>query len=140
MARRVLFGLILLCAVGCSIAGSEPNAKNELPFGWVDEPVPGTEVLRNMSAHGWALDDGSVAEVRIFLDDHFIARASVTEPRPDVTKVYPKYGHGNDTHGWSVTVPLGGGVTLGPHRLLFQAVDNQGATRDIGNVPVKLEH
>jgi hypothetical protein len=140
MSRRLLVGLFLVCAAGCSVGRSEPDPKNQLPFGWVDAPAGGSEVQRQVSAHGWALDDGGVAEVRIFLDDHFVARAAVTEQRPDVSKIYPNYAHGNDAHGWSANVPLGVGATLGPHTLLFQAVDNQGASHDIGAVAVRLEH
>jgi len=31
-------------------------------------------------------------------------------------------------------------VTLGPHTLVYQAVDTKGATRDIGVVDVRLDH
>jgi len=141
MARRVLVGLFLTCAVGCTLLTqkSEPDPKNELPFGFVDEPKGGTAIDRNMPSHGWALDDNSVTEVRVFMDDHFLARASLTEMRPDVTKAFPKYAHGNDVHGWNLTVPLPAGVTLGPHTLIYQAVDNQGATKDFATVYVRLE-
>jgi hypothetical protein len=140
MTRRVLIGLLLLCAASCSAARSEPDPKNQLPFGWVDEPAAGSEVQRQVSTSGWALDDTGVAEVRVFLDDHFVARASITESRPDVTKTYPTFAHGNDVHGWRVNVPLGASATLGPHNLLFQAVDKDGASHDIATVAVRLEH
>ena len=140
MARRILLGLLVVCAAACSATRSEPDPKNQLPFGWVDEPAAGSEIQRQVSASGWALDDTGVAEVRVFFDDHFAARATITEPRPDVTKTYPTFAHGNDVHGWRVNVPLGAGATLGPHSLLFQAVDKDGATRDIGTVAVTLEH
>jgi hypothetical protein len=41
-------------------------------------------------------------------------------------------------YGWAVTVTLGEAVAAGSHTLLAQAVDTQGATRDIGTVTVSL--
>jgi hypothetical protein len=138
MMRRVLFPLLFVSVVGCTTSSSQPDPKNELPFGFVDEPANGSAIDRNVSAHGWALDDGSVVEVRMFLDNHFVARTAVNEQRPDVTKAYPRYAHGNDSHGWSLIAPLAGDVATGPHTLMFQAVDNLGASRDIATVNVDL--
>jgi len=140
MTRRVLLGLLLVCAAACSTVRAEPDPKNQLPFGWVDVPAAGSEIQRQLTASGWALDDTGVAEVRVFFDDHFVARTTITESRPDVTKTYPTFAHGNDVHGWRVNVPLGAAATLGPHTLLFQAVDKDGASHDIGSVAVRLEH
>jgi hypothetical protein len=57
---------------------------------------------------------------------------------PDVVKAYPAFAHRSDVHGWTVTVPLGADTPAGPHTILVQAVDNQGATRDIGTSTVEL--
>jgi hypothetical protein len=141
MRRQLLLAFLLLASAGCGASSSsDPDPKNELPFGFVDLPAAGSPVERNMPAQGWALDDGSVRDVRIFLDNHFAARATLTESRPDVNKAYPKYAHGTDVHGWSVLVPLGADTTAGPHTILVQAVDNQGATKDISTIYVKLEN
>ena len=140
MGRRVLIGLCAVCAAACmQLSKSEPDPKNELPFGYVDEPKDGTSIDRNVTTHGWAMDDNGVAEIRVFLDNHFVARTTPTEARPDVSKAFPRYAHGKDTHGWTLIVPLDAGVVLGPHTLVYQAVDNQGATRDIGTVNVRLD-
>jgi hypothetical protein len=105
----------------------------------VDEPANGAAIERNVSSHGWALDDNGVSKVNIYLDGHYLTQAGVTDAREDVSKVYPKYAHGNDTHGWKMVITLPRDVTLGPHTLVFQAVDNQGATRDIGTADVRLD-
>jgi len=138
MTRRVLLGLLMAGVAGCALLQTSPDPKNELPFGWVDEPTNG-QIERNVTSHGWALDDNAVSKVNVYLDGHYIAQTNVAEARPDVTKIYPKYAHGNDAHGWKLIVPLPGDVVLGPHKLVFQAVDNQGATRDIGAIDVQLD-
>ncbi len=137
---RFLLCALLLSAVSCAPGrAADPDPKNELPFGYVDQPTNGATIERDMPASGWAMDDHGVAEVRIFLDNHFVARTTLTAARPDVSKAYPTYVHGNDTHGFSLLVPLGAGAMPGPHTILFQAVDNQGATRDFATVNVKLD-
>src|SRR5436190_6656464 len=132
MGRRVLVGLLLAGAAGCALVQTGPDSKNELPCGNLDEPTNGQVIERNVASHGWALDDGTVARVDVYLDGHYLVQTKITEARADVTKIYPKYAHGNDTHGWKLIIPLPTGVTLGPHKFVFQAVDNQGATRDLG--------
>ena len=92
-----------------------------------------------MVVGGWALDDEGVKEVRVYVDNRFVGRTTVTLSRPDVSKSFPKYAaNGNDIHGWVLTVSLGNAFADGPHTVLAQAVDTQGATRDIGTVNVAL--
>jgi len=132
--------VLLAGAAGCALLQTSPDPRNELPFGWVDEPSNGAAVQRNIESHGWALDDNTVSKVNVYLDGHYLAQTSITEARADVTKIYPKYAHDNDAHGWKLIIPLPGDLVLGPHKLVYQAVDDKGATRDIGAVDVRLEH
>lgn len=113
-----------------------PNRTNELPFGFVEAPPAGAGVERKMVVGGWALDDQGVKEVRVFVDNKYAGRTSIDQPRPDVTKLYPNYPANNDLHGWVLTVPLDAAVQEGNHTVLVQAVDTQGATKDIGTVAV----
>jgi hypothetical protein len=83
---------------------------------------------------GWAADDSGVTEIRIFFDGHFQARTTLTVARPDVARVLPKYPRAGDIYGWNALVDFA--ATSGAHTILVQAVDNAGATRDIGVVPV----
>ena len=140
MIARCLIAALVLFAAACGNAAAprDPSPKNELPFGYLDFPMSGAMVEREMPARGWAMDDGSVVAVRIYLDNHFIATATLTEARPDVSKTYPTYAHSGDKHGWATLVPLGGDAKVGPHTILVQAVDDQGATRDIGVANVEL--
>ena len=130
--------MLLLAAAGCQRPSSEPDPKNELPFGFIDAPTAGAGVTRQIQMYGWALDDQGVAEVRIFVDGKYVARTTLTQARPDVTKAHPNYAHGTETHGWALTVTLGEAIPEGAHTLLAQAVDTQGATRDIGTVTVSV--
>src|SRR3954463_2990923 len=139
LVRRALCGVLLAGAAGCALLQTSPDPRNELPFGWVDEPSNGAAVQRNIESHGWALDDNTVSKVNVYLDGHYLAQTSITEARADVTKIFPRYSHGNDTHGWKLLISLPPDVTLGLHKLVFQGVDNQGATRDLGAVDVRLD-
>jgi len=117
---------------------SEPDPKNELPFGFIDAPTQGAGVGRQIQMYGWAMDDQGVADIRIFFDGKYVAHTRLTAARPDVTKAHPNYAHGNDTHGWAVTIGVGDAVQPGEHTILAQAVDTKGATRDIGTVAVSV--
>ena len=57
-------------------------------------------------------------------------------PRPDVAKALPRYARRGDIHGWNALIDFG--MAAGPHTILIQAVDDSGATRDIGVVPVTV--
>jgi SAM-dependent methyltransferase len=113
-----------------------PNPNNELPFGVVDGPQEGKVVGRAVEVSGWALDDTGVAEVRIYVDARYKMSAPLKIKRPDVTKVYPKYSVPEDMHGWWEVVDLG--EAAGRHHILAQAIDESGATRDIGSVNVEV--
>ncbi|MBI3400182.1 MAG: hypothetical protein HY048_02080 [Acidobacteria bacterium] len=143
--NKLSFVIALLAfAAGCTQAApppagsSGPDPKNELPFGFVDSPKAGDSVERVVQAYGWALDDGSIKEIRCFVDGHFVGRTTMTAPRPDVVKAYPSYLHGSDVHGWAMSIPLGATAAAGNHTIVVQAVDNLDATRDIGTVEVNL--
>jgi hypothetical protein len=138
-ARWLAAAVLLLTACSQSAVPRDPDPENLLPLGHIDVPTSGATVGYQMLVQGWALDDGSVSEVRIFLDSRFVARTTITEPRPDVRKVYPLLAQESDIHGWTVTVPLGAGTLRGPHTILVQAFDNQGASHDIGTVNVTLK-
>ena len=62
----------------------------------------------------------------------------MTVARPDVVNAHPAYSHGSQNHGWAVTLTLAEAFQPGPHTIIAQAVDTQGATRDIGVVTVSL--
>jgi hypothetical protein len=121
-----------------SAVPADPDSQNELPFGFVDAPAEGAGVGRQIQMYGWALDDRGVKDVRIFVDGKYVTKTGVTVARPDVMNAHPAYSHGTPNHGWAVTVTLADAFQPGPHTIIAQAVDTQGATRDIGVVTVSL--
>ena len=114
----------------------DPNRRNEPPAGYVDTPRNGEVVGRMVDVSGWAVDDRAVGVVRIFVDGRPQASAHVTIPRPDVSKSLPKYATHGDVHGWRVSVDLG--ESAAPHTILAQAVDDEGASRELNAVVVTV--
>jgi len=124
-----------MLAVTAACGNRDLDPANELPFGVIDVPAAGTTLRPGPTVvGGWALDDSGIAEIRVYFDGRFVARATPDVPRPDVTQAYPKYARGGDRHGWNIEVDFA--ATPGPHTILAQAVDSQGATRDLGSVVV----
>ena len=131
----VLAAALLLPACGRP-SDVDPNRRNEAPTGYVDTPRNGEVVGRMVDVSGWAADDRAVSVVRISVDGRPQASARVTIPRPDVSKSLPKYSTHGDVHGWRVSVDLG--ESAGPHTILAQAVDDEGAARDLNAVVVTV--
>lgn len=129
---------LLVLVLACRSQSPEPDPSNELPFGFLDDPTPGAQVQREFLVRGWAPDDGEIREIRIFVDGRFLVRTSLNDDRPDVRAAHPRYARGHDRHGWRVTVALQPSVTAGTHTILAQAVDDRGATRDIGSAQIAL--
>jgi hypothetical protein len=113
------------------------NPRNLLPYGYVDTPKAG-DVLRpgKTLVGGWALDDTGVAEVRVFFDGRYKASAPIAAARPDVGKVMPQCARQRNICGWNLLVDFG--LVAGEHTILVQAIDDMGASRDIGTIPVTI--
>jgi hypothetical protein len=137
---RLLCVVPLVLAVafaGCSRRQSNRalDPTNELPFGVVDGPAADSNVSMVANAGGWAVDDRGVREVRVFIDGRFVNATPLNTPRPDVAKAYPQYAHETNVLGWTITIEF---PSPGAHTLLVQAVDTDGATRDIGSFKVNV--
>jgi hypothetical protein len=102
------------------------------PFGYVDTPATGATVAGAIGITGWALDDGSVDRVAVFIDDSgaWIGDATFVQgARPDVAAAYPAAPN-SARAGWGIQVlsnllPGGGN---GPLRFRVVAYDNSGRT------------
>ena len=133
MLRNTLFSVSLaLVLAGCGAKGIDDPA-NELPFGNVDAPSPGAQVKAEAVIAGWAMDDRGVTRVRVYVDGHLSSAGVLNQARPDVSKAHPQYTRGTHTHGFALTA---GFDAPGPHTIVVQAVDTDGATRDIAVIPV----
>jgi len=139
LVSRVAIIVTVVIGIAFSTACAEraKNPDNELPFGVVDTPKPDAVLTPGKTlVGGWALDDSGVAEIRIYLDGHFKTSVRLSVPRPDVAKEMPRYARRGDIYGWNVETDFG--MSPGPHTILAQAVDDSGATRDIGVIPVTV--
>jgi len=133
-ARAVVAVLCAALAAGCAAAGgADDPAANELPFGNVDLPSPNATVTALTPVAGWALDDRGIREIRLYIDGHLANTCKLALARPDVANIFPQYAKGRTRHGWQM---LAGFDVPGPHTLVVQAVDSDGATRDIGVLTV----
>jgi hypothetical protein len=131
-ARRTRRGRVLAAIAGAALAACSGNTgvndpANELPFGALDLPAQGAQVKAQTPVAGWALDDRGVQQIRVYVDGHLVNSGVLSQERPDVAKVYPKYAHGSLKHGFTLLMGFDG---PGPHTVIVQAVDTDGATRD----------
>ena len=126
---RVIVVAGLLAMTGCGGGSRATDPANELPFGVIDTPADHAQVAAQTPIGGWALDDKGVAEIRLYIDNHFVGATKINTDRADVSKVYPTYAAGTNLHGWTTSLVFD---TPGAHTILVQAVDTDGATRDIG--------
>ena len=138
--RFLRVGAALAAAVLLTGCSRRPSTRaldpvNELPQGVVDGPRDGDKVSTMTQVGGWAIDDRGVKEVRIYVDGHYNNVTPLNTSRPDVVKAYPQYGHGSDVVGYTTVVEFPG---PGPHTIVVQAVDTDGATRDLGAVKVTV--
>lgn len=138
MTRRVCAATAIILgtlAFGCSGSGTSSDRAldptNELPFGRIDTPLEGAVVPAQVTIGGWALDDRGIHRIRVYIDGRFANESAVNTERPDVSKAHPQYGRGANLHGWTMTIAF---EAPGPHTIIAQAVDNDGATRDIGTL------
>ena len=130
-----LAGVLLACvsAAGCGAGPKDPE--NEIPVGWLDVPKEGSVLTPGRTmVGGWAVDDTGIAEIRIYFDSRYAGSTTLSVERPDVSKAMAKYARGSDVHGWNAYIDFG--MVPGPHTILAQAVDDNGATRDLGTVTV----
>jgi hypothetical protein len=126
--------LIQLC---CSAPTRTPDPRNELPFGVVDVPSRGATVGPTAFVSGWAMDDGKIHVVKVYLDGRFVSEARLGLERPDVSKAFPRYAHGTNAHGWGIEIDLRD--LTGAHTVIVQATDDSGATRDLGAVSLNVK-
>ena len=141
MSQWRRFSTCCFVAVGCAClafgcAERLPDPANELPFGFVDVPANGAAVARVVRVAGWALDDVRVARVDVYVNGRFRGSTMASTPRPDVANALAPYARQAQTSGWEVAVDLGEGSE--PRTVLAQAVDDRGATRDIGIVTLSV--
>src|ERR1043166_8533027 len=101
--RAILF-LAMLTLASCS---ERRKPEGKLPLGGVNVPVSSQKINGKVDVVGWALAEGGIESVSIFVDRSFVANCSMGLPRPDVAKVYPSMP-GSDNAGWTATLDTAG--------------------------------
>lgn len=114
-------------------------ASRRAPFGVLDAPAGGTEVLaaadNTVRLAGWALDNAALDSVRVRLDGRDAATLARAVDRPDVCAVYPNYP-GCTRVGFEGTVALG--IPDGClHVLTVIARDRDGNETELGRRAVR---
>ncbi len=116
------------------------------PFGFFETPMNGTSVSGSIAVTGWALDDGGLESVKIYLNKAgtaiFIGEAIFIEgARPDVASAYPQYPD-NTKAGWGYMMlthflPDGGNGTY-----VFSAIatDFTGKTTRLGTKTILVDN
>jgi N-acetylmuramoyl-L-alanine amidase len=134
---RDLFLRALLVSIALSAAGCRSDSSRQaLPFGVTDEPRSGEALRGNVELRGWALSEGGIKQVTVYVDRNYAATATLGISRPDVAKAYPAFAHGADA-GWTASLDTGK-FRAGTHELVVQGTANNGATRDFGDVNVSF--
>ena len=133
LAAVALIAAALPLGSACRRTAGPLDPANELPFGALDLPAPNAQVGAVAPIAGWALDDRGIREIRVYVDGHIVNHGGLSNARPDVTKAFPQYARGSDLHGWTL---LMGFDAPGVHTVVAQAVDTDGATRDIASLTV----
>jgi hypothetical protein len=79
------------------------------------------------------MDDRGVREIRIYVDGFFATTTPLNTERADVSAAFPATARGTHLHGWTTSIAFD---SPGAHAIVVQAVDTNGATRDIGALTV----
>lgn len=110
--------------------------KDDLSIGRIDTPVVGLLYGGTILASGWALDFQKVAAVVVSVDGNIVAIVTPSQPRPDITALYPSYPT-TPPPGWFTyldTTQYSNGI----HQLSAQVIDNLGNETFIGKFPITV--
>lgn len=135
--KRPFWVLVLICCLFFCVLGTK-SVEGASPFGSFDLPANGSTVRSSIPVTGWALDDGGVESVKIYIEQGSsltpIGDAVFIEgARPDVAAAYPDYPN-NTKAGWGYMLltnflPNGGN---GTYRIHAVARDSQGNEVTLG--------
>jgi hypothetical protein len=127
--------VLLVLTTACSHkSSSEELQHSKLPFGVMDAPQNGAAVRGKVGMGGWALCEGGIAQVIVYLDRDYVTQSRLRLPRPDVAKAFPSFIDAA-TAGWNAvldTTPF----PPGNHEVVVQAKCNTGATRDLSVIHI----
>jgi hypothetical protein len=93
------------------------------PFGTIHLPAERQSVEPGFWAHGWALDDSGIAEVRFALETGQRGVALPGGPWPGVAEAYPDYVEARTSGGYGFPIPE---LPDGPHTLTVTLIGRDG--------------
>jgi hypothetical protein len=129
---RVLCGLApVLLLLSC---GGHENSTTpvKLPVGFLDAPRNGDTIRGTTTIKGWALSEGGIRQVEIYLDRTFLGNANLQVSRPDLAQFpFPNPDKGGFEYEWNTAT-----IPPGPHEIVAQAHANDGGVRDVGRASV----
>jgi len=123
---------LVLAVTGCR----SDSSRQALPFGVTDEPRSGEALRGTVEVRGWALSEGGIRQVIVYVDRNYAVTATLGISRPDVAKAFPTFSHGADA-GWTASLDTGK-FRAGTNELVVQCTANNGATRDLGDINVRF--
>jgi hypothetical protein len=115
----------------------DQGIRGKLPFGGVNTPTSTQSITGKVEVTGWALSEGGIASVSVYIDGSFVTDCILGQARPDVSKVYPSIPEGA-LSGWTATFDSAN-FTASWHNLTIQAKSKSGATRDLASLPVLVQ-
>jgi glycosyltransferase involved in cell wall biosynthesis len=107
-----------------------------LPFGMMDAPLAADTLRGTAQMNGWALAEGGVKEVIVYVDRTYAGAATLGISRPDVVRTYPAFSN-QPNSGWTAQLDTST-YSPGTHQLTVQATSNNGATRDLATISVRI--
>jgi len=131
--------MVLLLSASCNnIIGKRRSSLAPI-LGSLDVPkrggtLPGSKVIIG----GWALAEGGVERVAIYVDKEFLTMASLGGDRPDIAKAFPSFANAGKS-GWNVAVDLSP-MPDGDHEMMMQVKSKGGNVHDFPPVPFKIIH
>jgi hypothetical protein len=106
---------------------------NSLPaYGFIDIPTSFDYVKGVVVFQGWAIGEGGVSVVELFVDGNFVGTAQYGLPRPDVREQYPFINNSGNT-GWRFSFDTAK-LSNARHRLTARITAPNGRKTEIGSV------
>nr|WP_275299528.1 Ig-like domain-containing protein [Clostridium sp. YIM B02506] len=102
----------------------------------IDEPTANLKIGGNIKVRGWAISQTGIKEVKVYVNDKFVANAALGTSRPDVKNVYPGYPDA-DKSGYEYTINASS-LGSGTNTIKVQAVGNDGTSQTY-NINVNSE-
>lgn len=127
--RLLCASVIVVLFSSCGGVRSSPSSGVKLPIGFLDAPRNGDAVRGTTTVSGWALSEGGIREVAIYVDRVFVGNAKLGVSRPDLVHLtqFANPDKGGFEYGWDSTA-----IPPGRHEIVAQARAEDRGVRDVG--------